>query len=367
MSLLNTPLTILGFVLAFGALVFLHEFGHYIFARLFKIEVEEFGFGFPPRVAHLFTFSGTAFTLNAIPFGAFVRLKGENDSDVPGGFSTANPFARLAVLLGGPAMNLITGIILFAIVITRVGAPDISRVQIIGVSESSPAQMAGLLADDVITEINGQSVDGIDRLTELVQANLGNEITITIDRNASVYHFKATPRVSPPPNEGSLGITIGNPVSPVSLSKAISLGVSLTLEQGKQLILLPGRLIAGQVAPEQARFVGPVGIYSLYADARERDTEIANGTPESSDQAQPPAVNTLWLLAVISVALGFTNLLPLPALDGGRIIFILPEIVIRRRVPPQYENMIHMIGFALLLILMIYVTTQDIINPVVIP
>ncbi len=100
-GLINSVLEIVIFVLTFGLLIFLHEFGHYILSKLFNIEVEEFGFGFPPRLVKLFQFRETAFTLNWIPFGAFVRPKGENDPSVPGGLAAANPWARLAVLLGG--------------------------------------------------------------------------------------------------------------------------------------------------------------------------------------------------------------------------------------------------------------------------
>ncbi len=126
-AILSTLVRILEFVVAFGLLVFLHELGHYLMSKVFNIEVEEFGFGFPPRLVKLFQFRETEFTLNWIPFGAFVRPKGENDPTVPGGLAAASPWARLAVLFGGPAMNLITGIFLFSLVFTQVGAPELTR------------------------------------------------------------------------------------------------------------------------------------------------------------------------------------------------------------------------------------------------
>jgi regulator of sigma E protease len=155
-----------------------------------------------------------------------------------------------------------------------------------------------------------------------------------------------------------------NPVMPITMLQAVPYGVQLAYEQGKLLVSMPVRLIQGQVAPEEARFVGPKGMYDIYAQARERDSEVSSTTPTSPT---PPAVNTLYLMATISVALGMTNLFPIPALDGGRIIFIIPEILLRRRVPAQYENMVHLIGFAALILLMVYITTQDFVNPIVLP
>lgn len=364
-GILNTLLQILEFVLAFGALVFLHEFGHYIMSKVFHIEVEEFGFGFPPRLVKLFQFRETEFTLNWIPFGAFVRPKGENDPDVPGGLAAANPWARLLVLFGGPAMNLITGIILFSLVFTQTGAPDTTKVLIVDVSKGSPAETAGLKANDLVTFINGTAITGTDQLSSLVHDNLGKEIEMTVNRDGQAIDLQTTPRVNPPEGQGALGITMSNPVNQINWFQALPYSAHITYEQGRQLLTLPFMLMRGQVSADEARFVGPKGIYDIFSAARTRDEQ------ESTTTQQPQqgglGLNTLAFLATISIALGYTNLLPIPALDGGRILFILPEILFRRRVPAQYENMIHLIGFTALILLMIYVTTQDIINPIVIP
>lgn len=353
---------ILGFVIFLGILVFLHELGHYLTARLFKIEVEEFGLGFPPRMVRLFRRWGTDFTLNWIPFGAFVRPKGENDPAILDGLGAANPWKRLVVMLGGPVMNLITGIFLFSLVFTQMGAPDQKTVQIMEVSPESPAAMTGLMSNDILVEINGETIDSTQKLTELVQANKGKEINLVIKRSGEQLRFKVTPRVSPPPGQGSLGIVMGNPVVPLSWFQALPLSVYATYEQGRQLVMLPAMLIRQQIPAEQARVVGPIGMYDIYQQARERDIETS-----TQPKAQIPAVNTLLLMAVISVALGVTNLLPIPALDGGRILFLLPEIIFRRRIPADYENIVHLVGFVSLIAFMVYVTTQDIINPIVLP
>lgn len=363
--ILGALLRILEFIIAFGLLVFLHEFGHYIMAKLFGIEVEEFGFGFPPRLVKLFKFRETEFTLNWIPFGAFVRPKGENDPDVPGGLASASPWARLGVLFGGSAMNLITGIVLFSIVFSQLGAPDTDRVQIMEVATGSPAAQAGIQPDDIVVAVNGEPVNSMEELSTLVRGNLGEEVDITLNRDGQTIETRALARENPPEGQGALGITMSNPVRRINWIQAVPYAAQVTYEQGRQLLTLPFMMLRGQVSPEEGRLVGPKGIYDLYTSVREMDDE----TPEGGSPASEPLIglNTLSFLATISIALGYTNLLPIPALDGGRILFVLPEILFRRRIPAQYENMIHLIGFAALILLMIYVTTQDIINPIQLP
>ena len=358
---LNLPFTIIEFVFALGLLIFVHELGHFLMAKYFNIAIEEFGFGYPPRIVKLFRLGETDITLNWIPFGGFVRTRGENDPDVPGGLAAANPYARLAVLFGGPIMNILTGIFLFSIVITQLGAPDNSTVQIIEVSNRSPAENAGLLPDDIIIGVNGIAIDSMQKLSETIQDNLGKEITIIYQRNGQQYETNAIPRINIPPGEGALGIMMGNPTIPITWLQAVPMSIQLTYEQAKQLVLLPSKLANNEIPPEQARILGPVGIFGVYQQARELDAE-------SSPHNKPiNVINTLWTMGIISVAIGFTNLLPIPALDGGRILFVLPELIFGRRIPVEYENVVHFIGFATLILLLIYITTQDIINPVVIP
>lgn len=354
-------LTILEFILALGVLIFLHELGHYAASKIFKIQVEEFGFGLPPRLFKIFQLGETEFTINALPFGAFVRPKGENDPQIPGGMAAANPFVRLIVLLGGPVMNIITGILLFSIVFMRSGVPDTSLVQIMTVTPGTPAQQSGLLPDDLITHINQQPITDMQMLIETVRENAGNEITLTILRADQTLQIATTPRLNPPAGEGALGISLGNPLRPASWQQTIPLAAQAAYDQTYNMLSLPGQLIRGTVKPEEARMVGPKGMFDIYQSAREKDTENANNSDPLASS------NTLWLMAIISVALGITNLLPLPALDGGRILFLIPEVILRRRVPAQYENFIHLVGFVLLIILMVYITAQDFINPIVLP
>ncbi|HMN13020.1 MAG TPA: M50 family metallopeptidase [Bellilinea sp.] len=352
---------ILLFILFFGLMLFLHEFGHFIVAKLFGIKVDEFGFGYPPRMIKLFKAGETEFTLNWIPFGAFVKLSGEEDPSVPGGFSSAAPWKRILVLLAGPAMNLLTGVVLFIIMFNIIGIPDPTRVVITDVVKDSPASQAGLLSGDVVTEVNGSPISSMDQLVESISVNKGKEISISVLRDGSNMTVYATPRVNPPPNEGSLGIGMSNPFTEANIIQSIPYALQSTGQQMKAIIQMPYQLIAGKVPAEDARVVGPIGIYSMFNSAREMDNENA-GSKNAFDQTF-----TLRFMIIITIALGLTNLFPIPALDGGRILFILPELLFGKRVPPKYENAVHMIGFILLLALMFYITAQDILNPIQIP
>jgi len=353
---------IIEFILIFGVLLFIHEFGHFIFAKLFKINVEEFGFGFPPRLLKIGKFRETEITLNWIPFGAFVRLSGENDPEVKGGFGDSSILARFMTLIGGPLFNLVLGVVLFAIIFMQVGIPDLKSVQVYGVNEGSPAEFAGISAGELIVEVNGVAITSTQQLSEQVELNRGKPITIKLRTSAGEEHIiTATPRVEAPPGEGYLGVTLVNPYKEASVVEALPYAFRATGGYAVQLLALPGQLIKGTISAEEARPVGPVGIYSIYSQARERDeTNADSANPEDR-------LNTLLILAIISVALGFTNLLPIPALDGGRLILLLPEIFLRKKVPAKVENIINMVGFAALIALMVIITTMDIINPVVMP
>lgn len=351
-------LTIILFIPFLGILLFVHEFGHFIVSKMCGIEVEEFGFGFPPRALKLFRWKGTDFTLNWIPFGAFVKPKGEDDSNVAGGMASANPWKRLAVLLGGPITNLLIGILVFSIIFVPT-APDVSRVLIAEVAADSPALTAGLQKDDQILTVNSTSISDLESFTTAINANLGKQISVTFSRNGQVHEIQAVPRQNPPQGQGALGVRITNPrIDTTNIFQAMPYALIFTGDQARQLFMMPVRLIQGTIRPDQARLVGPVGMGQMFGQALQADIQAAEtGTSR--------VINILYLLGVISVALGLTNLLPIPALDGGRIIFVLPEIIFKKKVPQNYENLVHTAGFLLLILLLIVITFQDIFNPII--
>jgi regulator of sigma E protease len=257
---------------------------------------------------------------------------------------------------------LLAGILIFSLVFVKVGAPDPKVVQIVGVSPDSPASFAGIQNGDIVLSVNEATVTDTQNLSDLIRQNLGKQVSISIKRNGQQVVIKTTPRVNPPQGQGPLGVLLGNPIRQINWFESIPFAAQMTYEQIKQMALLPGRLIAGSIPADQARVVGPVGMFDIYQQARQRDN-----LDQAGQNPQTPAVNTLLLMAFISVALGITNLLPIPALDGGRILFVLPEIITHRRVKPEFENTVHMVGFALLILVLVVITTNDFLNPIALP
>ena len=342
------------FLVILGGLIIGHELGHFIAARARGVRVEEFGLGFPPRLLTLFHASGTRFTLNLIPLGGFVRPVGEDDPSVPGGLAGAFKSTRAIVLLAGPAANLLIGFLAVTLAF-KFAAPDPNRVLITQVASGSPAHAAGLLPGDLIVAADARPVTSFESLQVVVAARLDKPLDLEIVRGEGRLTLRVTPRSAHPETEGPIGITLGNPILQVGWARAASFAPQSTFHQVDNLIHLPARLLQGQVDPAEARVSGIKGMYDMLVWAGEIDRN-----------AQRPFV-TLNLVGAISVGLALANLLPFPALDGGRLVFVAFETVFRRRIAPRYEGLAHAIGFLLLLVLMAYINIQDFIDPLVLP
>lgn len=352
-------LILIEFIIVFGLMLFVHEMGHFLMCRLFKVEVEEFGFGLPPRAARLFTWQGTEFTINWLPFGAFVRPKGENDPEV-GGLASASPWVRLGVLLGGPVANLMVGVILFAVMFMSAGRSDPSVIMFQDIVADSPAAAAGLKAGDVVLQVNGQPITNIEDFRTIIRANANAPVSLIYKRDEVTSTISITPTLSTE-GKGQVGVYLGTGFRPVSFFEAVPLAFQTAYEQCRELFLVPGRLISGTINPEEARMVGVVGIFDIYSQVNKMDAEAA------AAPAPRPQIFRLSFIAAISIALGLTNLFPIPPLDGGRILFVLPEIIFRKRIPTRFENLANSLSFIALLILMVLITFNDIVNPIVLP
>ncbi len=363
-----TLLSGLIFVGVFAAVVLVHEFGHFVAARILKVDVEEFGVGLPPRALTLFRWKGTDFTLNWLPLGGFVRPKGENDPSVKGGLAASTPWVRLGVLFAGSFMNLLAGLVVNSMLFAQVGVPDMSRVLLYEISPDSPAEQAGLMTNDFILAVNGEQITDDDHFRSLIQENLDQPMQITALREDATLELTATPLSSRTAEEGALGILPGPPMVPAeSFLQTIPYGTMYTYSQIRMIISLPVMLIRNQLTPEEGRFIGLKGIYDLFGQAVSRDVESRESVPPvTTTEPTPlePTNFTLQIIASLTLTLGIFNLLPIPALDGGRILFVLPELVLRKRVPPELENVVHAVGFALLIGFMIYINAMDFINPV---
>lgn len=366
-NLMNeTVLTWVVFILTFGGVVLIHEFGHFVAARLSGVEVEEFGIGLPtPGALTLFTWKGTRFTLNWLPLGGFVRPKGENDPNVPGGLAAANPWKRLFVLFAGPVMNLLLAVVIYTLIFNRVGVPDTNHVLISTVTANSPAAAAGFKDGDIFVSGNGQNISNYDQLRTIIDSNLDKPITFVVNRNGKQVQLTATPHLDPTEKRAMIGVGLGVPFKQTaSWTETFGLGVQYTGYSVRALISLPAQILRGTISPEQGRLIGLKGIYDVLQKSVSHDVQASSSpAPASTNNPVDQPVSTLELIASLTISLGVFNLFPFPALDGGRIIFILPELIFRRRVSPQVENFVHGMGMAVLLLFMLYVNIMDFINP----
>ncbi len=354
--------TVLISILVLSVMMIVHEVGHFVAAKLAKVRVEEFGLGFPPRLFRLGKRGDTEYTINAIPFGAFVRMAGEDGADapeVPDGFASKSKRARLFVLIAGPLANLVMAVLFFALAFAS-GWPtptEFKHAVVLRVEEDSPAEIVGIRPGDVIIEVDGVELQSTEQLSEYVKSKAGKSITLTLRRGRGYIQMRVVPRVAPLPGRGALGVNITEEVTRVSLVyaspfKALYSGFRETVNTISFTLSLPILLLRQGLAPELARPVGPVGIFQMTGSAASQAVETGWWFP------------LLRLTGVLSVALGLTNLLPLPALDGGRVLFILIEAVRGKRVDPQKEGLVHWIGLMVLVALMLLITYQDIVSPV---
>lgn len=350
--------TIVSFVVVLSILVFVHELGHFIAARRSGIIVEELGFGYPPRVRTLFHWREIPVTLNAIPFGGFARMKGEDGTTGPGSFTSVSKRKRAATLLAGPTMNLLMAIVCFALAF-MLGWPQSQPEpgsRIVAVAPGSPAEAAGIQVGDTVVQVDDTPLVDWRDLTDYTEHHLGDEVRLVLQRGEERLTVRLTPRLNPPPEEGAMGIAISQATSIAvqksSVPKAILLGAEATGDFIYITLRVPVMLIQGLIPAAAARPIGPVGIAQIASDAVQSSVAMGWWFP------------VLQLMGILSAALAVTNLLPLPALDGGRLLFIVLEAVRGRRVAPEREGAIHLIGMALLLTVMILVTYQDIVSPI---
>ena len=343
-------LSAFAFVIVFGLVVLVHEVGHFLSARRAGITILEFGFGYPPRVKTLAVRDGVEYTLNAIPLGGFVRMLGEEDPTAAGSFASKSAWVRIRTLVAGPVMNLLLAVVLFAAAAMIGEQIAVGQVLVTSVVASSPAGTAGIQVGDLITAIDGQEVRSPSDLVERTQAVLGREVSVSLLRGSELLTVRLTPRVQPPPGEGAMGIGIGlqegwtvetvrHPIWEAAWLGVQEAWVALTLTVTGFI-----QLFRGTISPKE--ITGPVGIFQI-----------------SGIVARTGVANLMRLTAFISINLFLLNLLPLPALDGGRIAFVLLEKLRGgTRVAPQQESLVHLIGLLALVGLMLLVSYFDIVR-----
>jgi regulator of sigma E protease len=325
-----------------------HELGHFISAKAVKVRVEEFGLGFPPRLLSIKR-GETLYSLNAIPFGGFNKLAGEEDPEVPSGLARRSIPIRLLVIGAGSLMNILLALLLFSIVFMIPQDVINGDVLIEEVAPESPAAIAGIMPIDTIVSLNDKPIFNNFELQRYIQLNLGNEITLEVrHKDGTTENFQLVPRWKPPEGEGAIGVsvqTVNTEVIRVSYPfwEAIPRGFVGLYET---VVLYKNGMVGVITGAVSADFYGPVGIVQA-----------------TGEVARYGAAPLLEFAAFISLILGILNLFPLPALDGGRIAFVLLEWMRRgKRISPKREGLVHLIGFLIFMMLMLAITLQDIIR-----
>ena len=361
-------ITLFIFILILGVLVLAHEWGHFIMARKSGLIVEEFGFGFPPRI---FSWKSgeTTYSINLLPLGGFVKILGENSAESeinnPKSFASKSVGVRGLITFAGVAMNFMLGAFLLTIGF-YIGLPQVIseenetvakniQIQIVAVSSNSPAEEARLKIGDFIEDFSAKGEispswggKDITIFQNFISQNKGKEVSLKIKRGENYLEIKTIPRINPPEGEGALGIALAK-TGLVSYPwyKSIWLGIQsafiVTWEIMKGFFELIKNLIFTGKVPQG--ITGPVGIAVLAGQA----TTLG-------------FVYLIQLVALISLNLAVLNLIPFPALDGGRLLFLGIEKIKGSKVNPKIENAIHSFGIVLLLALVALITYRDILK-----
>jgi regulator of sigma E protease len=349
------------FVVILSSLILVHELGHFLAAKIFGVKVEEFGFGLPPRAVKLFEKWGTVFSLNWLPLGGFVKLKGEDpDVEILGRdvFFEKPIWQRAIMLLSGVLMNFVLGVVLFGIIYSILGIPTVTdKVRIVEIASNSPVAVAEVEVDSAVKTVlfEDKVIDfsGTDGLVKVINEYKGKEIgMVFVNKEGVEKRAMIIPRENPPEGEGALGVVL----SSVELVKypiwqmpfrGVVVGMKEAYSWGKEIAFgmwqIVGRLIRGEGVG--ADVAGPVGIYQVSRKVFELG---------------PLAV--FQFAGVLSVNLAILNLMPFPALDGGRVAFLGVEKVVGKKIKNRVEGTIHTVGMVILLSLMVLITIRDVIK-----
>jgi len=339
-------ITILVFAVILIVLILTHEIGHFAAAKLCKVKVEEFGIGFPPR---LFSFKKgeTIYSINAIPIGGFTKLLGEEDPSMPGSLASKSIAARTFVLSAGSLLNILLPILLFTASFMIPHDIAIEKVLIKEVANGSPAQMAGIEAGDQILKVNDRSIRNRAELSYNIQLNLGQEISMVIQKpDFTKKTVVIRPRWNPPEGQGATGVVLTS--ADATIAKE-SIPLWQALPQGfihcwEILILFRNEVVSWFIKSTAPQLAGPIAIAQL-----------------TGQVVQAGVSPVLEFAALISINLGIFNLFPFPGLDGGRLIFVFLEWIRRgKRISPQKEGLVHMIGFFALIALILIISYFDI-------
>lgn len=349
--------SIVAFVIVLGILIFFHELGHFLMARLFGVGVEKFSLGFGPRLLGK-TIGGTDYRISAIPLGGYVKMVGEepdaelDPAQTPFSFTHKPLFQRAIIVAAGPSFNLLLAVLIFFVVFLASGIyvlrPVVGEAQ-----DGTAAAAAGLQQGDLIQAIDGRAIESWEELAAIIGASGGRDLTLTVNRDGERLTLTVTPELKSAQNlfgetvdRYVIGVTSAGEFVPqeLSLAEAARLSVVRTWEVTRLTVLSVVKLIQGKLPA--TTLGGPIKIAKM-----------------AGDQAREGLVSLLFFTAVISINLGILNVLPIPVLDGGHLLFYAIEAVTRRPVSLKVREVAQQVGIFLLIMLMIFVIYNDIANP----
>lgn len=341
-------MTIVTALLVIAIIVMVHEIGHFVAAKWQGVEVQEFSIGFGPSLIGIKR-GETRYSLRLLPLGGFVRMAGmgaqDEDRDNPQGFNRKTPLQKVEVLAAGPGMNFLLAALIFVYTFTFVGIPHAVESPVIGeVIQGKPAYEAGLRAQDRVVSVNGENISTWNEfVAEVRKAEPGQPISMTVVRNGQKIELTVRPEFDREQKTSIIGVRQTIEFERVGIWDGLKLGFYQTFHITWLLLSGLGQLLTG--AASSADLAGPVGITRMIGDAAEGGlVYLANFT------------------ALLSINLGILNLLPIPALDGSRIVFAVIEGIRRKPVEPERENFIHFLGFVFLMVLILLVTYNDIVR-----
>ncbi|HHY77294.1 MAG TPA: RIP metalloprotease RseP [Clostridiales bacterium] len=319
-------------VLVFATIVMIHELGHFVIAKLSGIRVEEFAIGMGPKIFGKKK-GETLYSLRSIPIGGYCKMTGEDESsDDIKAFNNKPLHIRMAVILFGPLMNFLLAMLIFSLVITQ-------STVINEVVQGKPAYTAGLQKGDKIIEINGKKTEDWNSIKQSISSNPNTPINITFERKKEIKNVTVTPIVDDETKDVIIGITPSLKIEGISLKN----GFRWALEMSKAMLDFLGKLFTGKASTDEVS--GPVGIIVFINEA-----------------AKFGFLYLLNLTAFLSLNLAIINLLPIPALDGGRLLFLLIELIRRKPIEAEKEGFINFIGFVALMILAVIIAYKDLIK-----
>lgn len=343
------------FLIVLSILVLVHEFGHFLVARKAGVWVEEFGFGLPPRVFGK-KIGETIYSINLFPFGGFVKLHGENSEDTIAdpkrAFLTRSPGVKTLIVIAGVVMNFVLSVVAFSVVYSISGIPrDTGEVKVLEARDASPAAVSGIRPNDIVEKVDTHPITKNSEFIEYVDQNRGHEIQLEVRRDGEEQPltFKMTPRDNPPEGEGALGVVIVD--SEIYFPPWWQRPFVGAYYGIKEAIFWGGAVIFGFLSIITNLFsgifpkdvAGPAGLFVI--------------TSEVAKTGILPLIN--WL-GIISVNLAVLNIFPIPALDGGRLLFIFIEKIFGRRILPKVESWLHLAGLGILVLFLLSVTFREV-------